>query len=93
MCCSCYCSLSCNYYYYYYYHFRDIVVSTSSGKVSKLAVSHDKLVELMSWNAHNYEAWIVTSDKWSSDVIYSGKEVKCKCIIIITALVSFEEYI
>ena len=55
-------------------YFRDIVVSNSLGKISKLHVSQDKLVELRSWNAHNYEAWIVTSDKWNSDVIYSGAD-------------------
>lgn len=53
-------------------HFRDIVVSSSSGKISKLCVSQEKLVELRAWNGHNYEAWIVTGDKWSGDVIYSG---------------------
>lgn len=55
-------------------NFRDIVVSNSSGKISKLAVSQDKLVELSAWNAHNYEAWIVTSDKWNGHVIYSGAD-------------------
>lgn len=54
-------------------HFRDIVVSSSSGKISKLNVSQDKLVELQSWNAHRHEAWIVTGDKWSGNLVYSGK--------------------
>lgn len=53
-------------------HFRNIVVSNSLGKISKLDVSQDKLVELRSWNAHSYEAWVVTSDKWNADIIYSG---------------------
>ena len=53
-------------------HFRDIVVSNSLGKISKVDISQDKLVELRSWSAHSYEAWIVTSDKWNGDIIYSG---------------------
>lgn len=54
-------------------HFRDIVVSSSSGKISKYNINQDKLVELRSWNAHGHEAWIVTSDKWSGDLVYSGR--------------------
>ena len=59
----------CNYYPNI---FRDIVVSNSSGKIIKLDVGQDRLAELRSWNAHNYEAWIVAGDKWNDHVIYSG---------------------
>jgi len=61
--------------------FRDIVVSDSSGKISKYCVNQDKLVKLTSWSAHDHEAWIVACDKWNSHVIYSGTSIVSKKLL------------
>ncbi|KAJ3123636.1 Diphthine methyltransferase [Physocladia obscura] len=50
-----------------------IVVSKSNGDLSLLELSNTSLVERETWNAHGFEAWIVSFDAWRPDsVIYSG---------------------
>lgn len=49
-----------------------IVVSDSKGVVSLFELNADGLVRIVSWTAHEFEAWIAVFDYWDANVMYSG---------------------
>lgn len=53
---------------------RNLIVSDSSGSISLLNfnVELKQLTLTHKWNAHSFEAWICTFDKWNSNTIYTG---------------------
>lgn len=52
-----------------------VSVSDSQGSVSlfKISSSGCEIERIISWNAHNYEAWITAFDYWDTNTVYSGK--------------------
>jgi diphthamide biosynthesis protein 7 len=49
-----------------------ITVSDSQGRISVLRWTDSNLVKLMSWKAHDFEAWITAFDYWNTSIIYTG---------------------
>ncbi|KZC11805.1 PREDICTED: diphthine methyltransferase [Dufourea novaeangliae] len=55
----------------------NIVVSDSKGFISLFELHETELVNVNTWLAHEYEAWITAFDYWDTNVIYSGGD-DCK---------------
>ena len=55
-----------------------IAVSDSKGFVSCLSVSDQCSTSLVSsWKAHDYEVWVASFDRHSSELVYSGGDDSC----------------
>lgn len=53
-----------------------ISVSDSQGSISlfKISSSGSEIERIISWNAHNFEAWITAFDYWDTNSVYSGNK-------------------
>ncbi|XP_015590736.1 diphthine methyltransferase isoform X2 [Cephus cinctus] len=50
-----------------------IVVSDSEGKFNILQLNEtEELEKTISWNAHEFEAWIAAFDYWDTNIVYTG---------------------
>ncbi|XP_053388811.1 diphthine methyltransferase-like [Mercenaria mercenaria] len=54
-----------------------IVSSDSKGCLHVHQLCDSCLKELVSWKAHDFEAWISAFDQWNTDIVYSGGD-DCK---------------
>lgn len=54
-----------------------IAVSDSRGSVTLFELHNNELKNIISWSAHEYEAWITAFDYWDINVIYTGGD-DCK---------------
>jgi hypothetical protein len=49
-----------------------LAVSSNHGDLYVYSVSNQACSELVTWHAHEHEAWIVAMDYWNNNVVYSG---------------------
>jgi diphthine methyl ester acylhydrolase len=50
---------------------QSLLASDSKGKLSLIDINSQNVV--VSWNAHDFEAWTCGFDRWNSNVVYSGR--------------------
>ncbi|KAJ1552389.1 Diphthine methyltransferase [Cladochytrium tenue] len=54
-----------------------LAVSSSDGSAAVLRVDQsDGLIQVDSWPAHDFEAWVAAFDYWKENVVYTGKTLQ-----------------
>ncbi|KAK3091025.1 hypothetical protein FSP39_016585 [Pinctada imbricata] len=54
-----------------------IACSSSDGRITVYQLTNSDVLELSSWNAHGFEAWITAFNYWNENIVYSGGD-DCK---------------
>jgi len=54
-----------------------ICFSDSKGRITILCLNGDKLLSIISYNSHQYEAWVAAFDYFNHSVVYTGGDDCC----------------
>jgi len=61
-----------NIFTFHYSSTPRLISSDSAGHVHIHEVIDGSLVSIVTWKAHDFEAWICAFDQWNSQVVYTG---------------------